>query len=79
MINEIFVSRWDPVTPLPLMTAAQKDNELERILAGFSRGEELDQAFEEGRLEGYDEGYDNGAEEGYKDGYIDGRTGKATR
>ncbi len=31
MINEIFISDWDPVVPLPLMTQAQKDNELERI------------------------------------------------
>ena len=30
MINEIFAGR-DPVIPLPLMTQAQKDNELERI------------------------------------------------
>lgn len=35
MINEIFVSDWSPVTPLPLMTPEQKDNELERIYEGF--------------------------------------------
>ena len=31
MINEIFISKWAPVVPLPLMSPAQKDNELERI------------------------------------------------
>ena len=34
MIDEIFAG-LDPVIPLPLMTPAQKDNELERIFEGM--------------------------------------------
>ncbi|KKK96229.1 hypothetical protein LCGC14_2664830, partial [marine sediment metagenome] len=32
MINEIFISKWtSPVVPIPCMSPAQLDNELERI------------------------------------------------
>ena len=34
MIHEIFAGH-DPIIPLPLMTPAQKDNELERIFEGM--------------------------------------------
>ena len=45
MINEIFISKWDPVVPLSLMTQAQKDNELERIhasMGGSCTGPKID-------------------------------------
>ena len=55
MIKEIFVSDWDPVVPLPLMTAAQKDNELERIFELISTPDKerlkkrhIDQEFDRG-------------------------------
>ena len=36
MINEIFVSHWAPVVPIPCMTQAQLDNELERIFENMT-------------------------------------------
>ena len=42
MINEKFVSDWDPVIPIKLMTAAQKDNELERIYERIPSGRRRD-------------------------------------
>ena len=53
----------DPVTPLPLMTPAQKDNELELILKRFNHAEELEREFKRGREEGYKEGYNNALHE----------------
>ncbi|KKK83754.1 hypothetical protein LCGC14_2790220 [marine sediment metagenome] len=67
MINEIFISKWDPVVPIPCMTPAQLDNELERILAGFRHGEELDRALEQGRDEGYEDGFNDGYTQGHDD------------
>ena len=53
----------DPVIPLPLMTQAQKDNELDLILERFNHAEELEREFERGREDGYDEGFDHGYEQ----------------
>ena len=41
MINEIFVSRWDPVVPIPCMTPDQLDNELGRIHTNLCKGQSI--------------------------------------
>ena len=41
MINEIFVSRWAPVVPIPCMTPDQLDNELERIHTNLCKGQSI--------------------------------------
>ncbi len=74
MINEILVHRWAPVIPLPLMTAEQKENELERI---YHRMLEVDPYISSEYREFYgnlphrgpkldpDREFDRGFEEGY--------------
>ena len=51
---------YEPITPLPLMTAAQKDAELEKIYLKMVEAEEFDRVFELGRDNGYEDGYNDG-------------------
>jgi len=61
MINEIFISKWtSPVVPIPCMTPAQLDNELERIHRAMTMSSvtgskiDPDREFDRGFEAGYD-------------------------
>ena len=86
MINEIFISKWDPVVRIPCMTPAQLDNELERICSRMSNkpghvslgpkidpDREFDRGFEAGLETEVLTEYENGWYAGYESGYTKGR------
>ena len=64
MINEIFIGKWtSPVTPIPCMTPAQLDNELERIHKNMGGNSIIgpkvdpDREFDRGFEAGFDAAY----------------------
>ena len=87
MINEIFISRWDPVVPIPCMSPAQLDNELERIHTNLCKGQSIAGPKIDPDRE-FDRGFDAGVKsdmyavlpenekfwlQGYEKGYTAGR------